>query len=374
MFNRDSLSKCRLVTNKRRTMLGFITTPYGQNGVLMFGIKNVEGVDTVYSTEVLPQNMVDVEGPKDLSWIRDNNKTLIEEMKADIITRETALRTRKASLDKVSKMKVVNSKKTIDKVIAETEEYEESIKSGYLVSIRNNLVGVPSRCCPYFYLTEDDLNQFIIGDIVKVKFRDGSKVASKYKGKTIEFVVNNFLEYNWRRPTKRLALVPLEDGWTKRDVLILDDYDRFECLMIDLFPCNRRPFNGWRSKEVSIKKVGQVEQMPKTGDTKPTLSMLRARTQGEILIRKVIDYKGDRTCLTTSDVGKRGDMPGMLVFDYKIYTSTDKKGAISFLKNRIIEIEKGIAELKEKIKDTEEFVAGIKYFEDLNFFDMKRGK
>lgn len=373
MFNRDSLSKCRMVTNKRRTMLGFITTPYGQNGVLMFGIKNVEGVDTVYSTEVLPQNMVDVEGPKDLSWIRDNNKTLIEEMKADIITRETALRTRKSSLDKVSKMKVVNSKKTIDKVIAETEEYEESIKSGYLVSIRNNLVGVPSRCCPYFYLTEDDLNQFIIGDIVKVKFGDGSKVASKYKGKTIEFVVNNFLEHNWRRPTKRLALVPLEDGWTKGDVIILDDYDRFECLMIDLFPCNRRPFNGWRSKEVSIKKVGQVKQMPKTGDTKPTLSMLRARTQGEILIRKVIDYKGDRTCLTTSDVGKRGDMAGMLVFDYKIYTSADKKEAISFLKNRIIEVERGIAELKETIKYTEEFIAGIKYFEDLNFFDIKRG-
>ena len=104
-------------------------------------------------------------------------------------------------------------------------------------------VAVPRRCEPYFYLTDDDLNRFEIGDRVTLKFGEGFRVAKKYKGKRVNFTVNNFLEHNWRRQTRRLALIP--EGGTDKDVLILDDADRFECLMIDLFACNRKPFAEW---------------------------------------------------------------------------------------------------------------------------------
>ncbi len=78
-----------------------------------------------------------------------------------------------------------------------------------------------------------------------------------YVGKELKFVVNNFIEYNWRRPTRRLALIPIDkiENFKDEDVLFLDDADRFECLMIDLFPCNRRPYAGWKNKTVKIVAV-----------------------------------------------------------------------------------------------------------------------
>lgn len=365
-------SKSRLVTNKRLTMLGFISSSYSRDNVLMWGLKSKGSEYSFYNIEVNPQYMVDVdvEGPEDFIRIRDNTHILIEDMKADVITREAALCTRRATLEEVSKKEVVNSQEAIEQVIKEAEENEESARSGYTISIKeDSLVGIPYRCCPYFYLTNDDLTQFNMGDIVEVEFGKGSRVAAQYKGKTLQFIVNNFLEYGFRRPTKRLALIPLTEGWTQDDVLILDDYDRFECLMTDLFPENRIPFRGWKSKEVTIKKAGQIEQMPKANVTEPTVSYLKSKTKDEILLRKGSEYRGGKEVSIVLDVGKQGDMPGSLVFTFKIYTSRDKKDAIDFLNSRIKEIKEGIVKLKGEIEDKQAFAAGIQYFEDLNYFN-----
>jgi len=116
-------------------------------------------------------------------------------------------------------------------------------------------ITIEKRCEPYMYNTYDDLNKIEIGDIITLKFSKKTfKVKKEYVGKKITFIVNNFLEHNWRRKTRRLALIPLDkkDNFNKNDVLFLDDGDRFDCLMIDLFPCNRRPYVGWKNKTVKI--------------------------------------------------------------------------------------------------------------------------
>jgi hypothetical protein len=116
-------------------------------------------------------------------------------------------------------------------------------------------IAIPERCEPYMYNTPDDLNKINIGDVIQLRFsRRRFRVKKEYRGKSIKFVVNNYREHNWRRPTRRLALIPLDkqDAYTEKDVLFLDDEDRFECLMIDLFPCNRKPYAGWKNKTVRV--------------------------------------------------------------------------------------------------------------------------
>ncbi len=119
-------------------------------------------------------------------------------------------------------------------------------------------IKIEERCSPYFYNTYDDLNKIEIGNIITLKFGNKPfRVKKDYLGKKVKFLVNNFLEHNWRQKTRRLALIPLDkvDNFKSSDVLILDDADRFECLMIDLFPCNRRPFAGWKNKTVKVCSV-----------------------------------------------------------------------------------------------------------------------
>lgn len=117
---------------------------------------------------------------------------------------------------------------------------------------------IPDSCCPSFYTTYDDLNTVNIGDVITVTFKDKGKVKNAYRGQSTKFLVNNYMEHNWRRPTRRLALIPLDRinydklTFSKNDVIILDDSDRFECLMIDLFKVNRVPFKGWKKKIVEF--------------------------------------------------------------------------------------------------------------------------
>lgn len=118
-------------------------------------------------------------------------------------------------------------------------------------------IGIESCCEPYMYNTNDDLNKFKVGDIVEINFQNKHKVRKEFSGKTLKFQIMNSMSHNWGRPTQRLALVLADkiNKFSEKDVLYLDDYYRFECLMIDLFPCNRRPYAGWKNKEVTIKKV-----------------------------------------------------------------------------------------------------------------------
>lgn len=126
----------------------------------------------------------------------------------------------------------------------------------------NKLIEIEERCEPYMYNTNDDLNVVEIGDVITLKFgRKKFRVKKEYSGKSRKFIVNNFLAHHWGRPTRRLALVPIEkvDSFKKTDILFLDDTDRFECLMIDLFPSNRRPYAGWKNKTVKITKIVKNE-------------------------------------------------------------------------------------------------------------------
>lgn len=129
-----------------------------------------------------------------------------------------------------------------------------------LATVRINMekIKIETRCEPFMYNTYDDLNKIEIGNILTLKFGKKSfRVKKEYVGKEIKFIVNNFFEHNWRRPTRRLALIPIDkvENFKDSDVLFLDDADRFECLMIDLFPCNRRPYAGWKNKTVKIVSV-----------------------------------------------------------------------------------------------------------------------
>lgn len=116
-------------------------------------------------------------------------------------------------------------------------------------------IEIEKKCEPFMYNTYNDLTKIEIGNILTLEFgKKPYKVNKDYVGKEVKFIVNNFLEHNWRRPTRRLALIPLDkvDNFTEKDVLFLDDGDRFNCLMIDLFPTNRRPYAGWKNKTVKI--------------------------------------------------------------------------------------------------------------------------
>ena len=119
-------------------------------------------------------------------------------------------------------------------------------------------IQIEKKCESFMYNTYDDLTKIEIGNILTLKFGKKSfKVKKEYVDNEVKFIVNNFLEHTWRRKTRRLALIPVEkaDNFTKEDVLFLDDADRFECLMIDLFPCNRRLYNCWRNNTVKIKNM-----------------------------------------------------------------------------------------------------------------------
>jgi hypothetical protein len=108
----------------------------------------------------------------------------------------------------------------------------------------------PRRCESFQYNTPDDLNGYNLDDTITLAFQNKHYVKKEYRGKEIKFKVMGLLNHNWRRPTKRLSLVPISkiNNFKESDILYLDDTDRFICLMIDLFGCNRIGYRGWKSK------------------------------------------------------------------------------------------------------------------------------
>ena len=111
-------------------------------------------------------------------------------------------------------------------------------------------IKISESCEPYMYTSQYDLKTINIGDVIDVTFKNKSRVKKEYLGKTIRFFVNNIMDYSFYDPYRRLAIIPLDkfENFTKKDAIIVDQTDRFDCLMIDLFPENRRPFAGWKNK------------------------------------------------------------------------------------------------------------------------------
>ena len=72
-------------------------------------------------------------------------------------------------------------------------------------------IKIETRCEPFMYNTYNDLNKIEIGNILTLKFgKKPFRVKKEYVGKEVKFIVNNFFEHNWRRPTRRLALIPID--------------------------------------------------------------------------------------------------------------------------------------------------------------------
>lgn len=109
---------------------------------------------------------------------------------------------------------------------------------------------------PYFYNSRDNLDFLSIGDMVVLKFGDKPfRVKKDYIGKEVKFKVNDVFKYNYgSREIVRLALVQSNkaENFKESDILIVESTIRIEILMDRLFPCNRRPFAGWRNKEVKV--------------------------------------------------------------------------------------------------------------------------
>jgi hypothetical protein len=120
------------------------------------------------------------------------------------------------------------------------------------------------------YTSEHDLKTLNIGDVIDVTFKNKSKVKKDYLGKTIRFFINNIFDYSFYDPYRRIAIIPLDkfENFTNKDALIVDQTDRFSCLMIDLYPENRIPYSGWKNKIVNIKLVDTIE-IPKLEIPKP---------------------------------------------------------------------------------------------------------
>ncbi len=117
---------------------------------------------------------------------------------------------------------------------------------------------VPNGYYPFMYSTRYLLHKIENGDILTLKFGEKKyKVKKDFVNKTIDFVVVDYREHCFPRLSRILALVPVEklENFEDKDVLFLADTYCAECLMCKLFPCNRKPYAGWKNKIVTIIEV-----------------------------------------------------------------------------------------------------------------------
>ena len=125
---------------------------------------------------------------------------------------------------------------------------------------KEDKIFISRECLPIMYNCDDDLTEFIIGHEVSVTFTDKKVgVPKDYRGKTINFIVNNILPYfRGSESTRKLALVPSEkiNEFNLSDVILVDDAQSFRILMVALRNKNNKiPFRGWKNKKLKIKKV-----------------------------------------------------------------------------------------------------------------------
>lgn len=113
---------------------------------------------------------------------------------------------------------------------------------------------VPDRCESFFYAISNKKTQLLeynVGDEITLKFPNHSRVRKCFKGQTITFDVLAIRKANWGYNMHWLGLLPKGSN-DKDEILFVAPYWRFEALMIDLFPINRRPYAGWKQKSPSI--------------------------------------------------------------------------------------------------------------------------
>lgn len=347
MFMMFDIMKCMLVTNSRKTLIGIAEKEWFQRrepiSGLFCGYKFIAQV---------PNYCAQIQSIEEFYSIIDNIKMDITEKQALIANHEAEKKTYRDQIKHLKSLKVINSIKDSKFFINAYKQSQCVLENGYerdvthkdLIVVHNTVL-IPKRSESFFFNTEEDLLDFNIRDIVEITYP---------KGNTIAYVVNNILPYNWRRPTRRLALTPVTDKWANKDIVILDDSDRFRCLMEDLYPVNRRPFYGWEKKTVFIKKTGVIDILPVCKHT--------------CTLENLYDIKDDTDVLIYSwgfneilGVGK-----GQHTYCEKICTKKDVTKAVEYISKKVDEIDKKIFGISENIKFSTEMI------EATTKFDYKR--
>jgi len=249
-------------------------------------------------------------------------------------------------------------KKEMDKLKKEKEIFWPSFMN---TGILDGIIQFPKGTEPFFYNTSDDTLKYDVGDLVEVTFGVGSRVPRRYKNQTVTFIVNNIKDYMWGHKIRKLALCPDKDNWTIKDILFIDTEFRFSCLMIDLFPENRRPFNGWRTKKVTLKKIGHKDTLPPPLiKNTPTLDNFKDLSKYTHFLR-YNDYNG-----LVISVIKGNDHSALSFRDIPITTTKDislaKRYLRSCIKERKEKIEKEFTS-RAKLKIMLDFAESVKpYF------------
>jgi hypothetical protein len=353
-FKLDS-KRVAVYTNSPHTVLGFCSYTLQYPGVILFTIGTKATNKECYS-----QYLIKVESLDQLASVENDLKKHIQTTQKSIEEYRLSIKDIEKNHEIVSKLKVNRSNKIapdiIDKLHKDRDERSIVWPSFEDTEISpDSIVQFSRGVQPFFFNSEDVLLKFNIGDIVEVSFGKGSKTWKRYKGKKIKMVVNNCKQYKWRNESKKLALTPTEDGWLKSDIVFIDDTDRFECLMIDLFPVNRRPFSGWETKKVSINKVGHVSTLPIAAHSSipPNPEDLFGSKPNDW----VVHYEPPRSSASrweyshvalnvlmfkNVDPRSRSDV-------FKISTTTDKHLAIEFFEKQKTHSERKIEELEETL-------------------------
>ena len=202
--------KYLIVASKHRTIIGITGLDWFSRGyhfALLF---------TGYtSIPVEVQSTFKLESLEDYHDILNNMKRRRKETTQNILRCLSKANEVLERVKDLKALKVVKTKKTAlyyveqheyQKKIIENHEdfkYHRDVTLSELV-IHENKVIIPTSAEPFFYNTCDDLLPFEIGDVVELTFQDHRLVNKKYRGKKVQFVVNNFLEYSYRNKTKRL--------------------------------------------------------------------------------------------------------------------------------------------------------------------------
>lgn len=346
-----------LLTNHRKSMIGLAAkgdwNRYPQ--MMMFcGYKGIP-IETRYMSEVknLGELHIVISGIKE--YMREQHMTIADQEKK-----------RRELLDTIKELESLNVLDSMRSASYFMDRYKKEcklIEDGYSIytsfkdlCVKENTVLIPDRVEPFYINTDDDLLPFNIGDVVEICYPNNPR----YKGITVRYVVNNFLEYEFGHKTKRLALTPLKDNWGKSNIVIIDDAHRFECLMIDLYPCNRRPFYGWYKKTVSIKKVNKVEKLPRYHGGMDLEKLLNVTDDTYILV-----YGYGQTEVT-------GVKKGHQFYGEKIITKKDVQAGVKFLKSSIDKIDKYISDINENICDNEGMLTAISEHGYENLFTRVR--
>lgn len=355
---------CNIYTNSNKSIIGLCSTE---------GFKTLTAYMWLFDInfEVYTPNLKIINDIDEIDEIKENLKNEIKNYKLNINECKNIIDESKIGIDEIKKYKVKKSNMTVKEfLIKEKRRTEEEILWPKLedIEIINGLVQVPDRIEPFFYNTTEDLTKFNKGDKVEVEFGTGYRVNKKYKGKKLTFVVNNCKSYSYYgTPSNTIILTPMEDNWTKKDIVLLESYDRFETTMDGLFVENRIPFKGWKNKEVKIKKISKIKKLsvPRDEVNKMKNEDLEPSSKNEYCLvfnNDIRDYV-ELNVTEAVDIVRNKDYGINFSTFYtdvlKIFTTKDIEIGIKLFNSKISNSENKISTIEEKINRNEAIIERI---------------